>query len=416
MIVSLEWLRHRLRELVVDRGRVLLVMLGVLWGALSLTVVLSFGQGFRDAMAAAVWASGHNLIRISNGMTTQPYAGLPAGRWIRLTPEDAPVLEKRIEGLRALSVEFRSPVDSLEYQGRQINTWTHGVNSCYGEIRALQAQPGGRFFNEQDEAERRRVIFLGNVVKERLFGNAPAVGERILLRGAPFTVVGVLRPKVAMSDYNGADGGKVFIPASTFQALRGWRNLSYMIVGLESPHYDRLAVRTIRETFGGRYKFDPADLSALEVWNQVAEDRRVLNIVNATRVLMGLVGVLGLLVALIGVANVMFVLVEERRREIGIQMALGARPSILMAGFFFEGLVLTVSGGGLGLAASAGVLWLFNRLPLDATARAYLGSADVSLPAAATVTLFLGIAGCAAGFFPARRAANLDPVTALREE
>lgn len=416
MIWSFEWLRHRARELIVDRGRVLLVTLGVMWGALSLTVVLSFGHGFQRAIAAAVWASGHNLIRISNGMTTMPHSGLPAGRWIRLVPQDAPLLEKRIHGLKAISIEFRSPVDSLEYRGHQINIWTHGVNACYGEIRSLQPQAGGRFFNEQDERERRRVIFLGNVIKERLFGGAPAVGETVKLWGAPFLVVGVLQPKVTMSDYNGQDAGKVFIPASTFQAVRGFRNLSYMIVSLESPEFDRLAVRTIRETLGERYRFDPGDTAALDVWNQIAEDSRVLNIVNVTRTLTGVVGVLGLMVALIGVANVMYVLVEERRREIGIQMALGARPSMLMSGFFFEGLVLTLVGGALGLAMSAGVLWLFNRMPLDATARAYLGSPEVSFAAAAAVTFFLGIAGCAAGFFPARNAARLDPVTALREE
>jgi putative ABC transport system permease protein len=416
MIVSGEWLRHRLRELVVDRGRVLLVVLGILWGALSLTVVLSFGQGFHTAITAAIWASGHNLLRLSTGMTAQPHAGLPAGQWIRLVPEDAPLLQKRVQGVRSISIEFRSPVDSLEYRGRQINTWTHGVDACYGEMRSLQPLPGGRFLNEQDASERRRVVFLGNLVKERLFGDAPAVGERIKLRGVPFTVVGVLRPKVTMSDYNGADAGKVFIPASTFQALRGSRYLSYMIVELESPGNDLQAVRDIRTAMGERHRFDPADIAALDIWNQIAEDRRTMGIVDATQVLMGIVGVLGLLVALIGVANVMYVLVEERRREIGIQMALGARPSILLAGFFFEGLALTFTGGILGLALSAGVLRLFNGIPLDATARAYLGKPEVSLATAALVTVFLGIAGCAAGYFPARRAANLDPVTALREE
>ena len=416
MLVSIEWLRHRLRELVVDRGRVVLVILGILWGVLSLTVVLSFGQGFHTAMAKAIWASGHNLIRISTGMTTQPHAGLPGGRWIQLVPEDVALLEKSIQGVHAISVEFRSPVDTLEYQGRQINIWTHGVNACYGEMRSLQPQPEGRFLNEQDDAERRRVIFLGNTIKENLFGSAPAVGEQVKLWGTPFTVVGILKPKVTMSDYNGSDSKKVFIPASTFQALRNFRNVTYMIVGLESPEDDQSAVRTIRRVLGERYQFDPADTAALEVWNQITEDRHVMSIVNVTRILMGIVGVLGLLVALIGVANVMYVLVEERRQEIGIQMALGARPSILMAGFFFEGLVLTFCGGTLGLSMSAGVLWLFNRLPLDASARGYLGQPEVSFASALVITIFLGIAGCAAVFFPARRAAGLDPVTALREE
>lgn len=414
--ISGEWLRHRLRELAVDRGRVLLVILGIFWGALSLTVVLSFGQGFRVAIARCLWNSGHDYLRVWGGMTTRPYAGLPAGRWVNLRPEDAPLLERRMPGVSAVSVEFRSTGDGLEYRGHQINTSTHGVDPCYGGMRSLYPEAGGRFLDAQDIAERRRVIFLGNAVKERLFGNASAVGAWVKLRGTPFLVVGVLRAKITMSNYNGMDRDKVFIPATTFQAWRGFRNPTYLIVGLTSPEHDRRAVRAVRQTLGPGHGFDPEDLAALDIMNQIEVDRRIMGIINGTGILMGIIGVLGLLVALIGVTNVMQVLVEERRREIGIQMALGAKPAMILGGFFFEGLALTLAGGALGLAASTGLLWLFNQVPLGETARGYLGQPEVSVSMAVAITLALGLAGCAAGYFPARRAAELDPVSALREE
>lgn len=413
---SSEWLRHCLRELIVDRGRVSLVVLGIVWGVLSLTVVLSFGQGLHAAMTRAVRAGGQNILRLYSQTTTLPFSGLPAGRDIRLVPEDALLLQNGVPGVRAVSVEFMSPVDSLEYRGLQINGRTHGVHAAYGQLRSLPPQPGGRFLNERDCAERRRVVFLGSTVKERLFGAAPAVGETIKLWGLPFTVIGVLLPKQAMNNYNGLDDEKLFVPWTTFQTLRGSRYPAYLILGLESPGQDERAIQDIYGVLSARYRFDPADRAALGIANHIAGDRRTLAIIGGTRILIALIGVLGLLVALIGVANVMYVLVEERQREIGIQMALGARPDFLLGGFLLEGLVLTFSGGGLGLLGSLGALWLYNQLPLGEEARGFLGHPQVSIATAALIIAFLATAGCAAGYFPARRAARLNPVAALREE
>jgi putative ABC transport system permease protein len=411
-----DWIGQELRELAVDRSRAALVVLGVVWGTLSLTVVLAFGDGFDRAMNGAMRAAGEDMMYLWGGATTRPHAGFPAGRSIQLVPEDAEAIARKVPGVRAVSVEFIAYTSGLMREGARTTANVHGVSPSCGGLRQLLPQPGGRFLDEPDEAQRRRVAFLGDAVKERLFGSGPAVGETVEIWGARFTVIGVLRPKLALSNYEGFDREKVWIPAATLQALLGWRFLSYLVVGAASRDDEARIVEGIFRTLGGLHRFDPLDRDSLGLWNGIAEDRQARGIIGGIRILMGIIGLLGLLVALVGVANVLFVLAEERRREIGIQMALGARRAALLAGFLFDALILTIAGGAVGILASAGVLWLYNRLPLGPEARGYLGRGEVSLALALGITALLAVAGALAGWFPARRAAAVDPVEVLREE
>jgi len=411
-----EWLRQRVRDLAIDRTRAALVVLGVVWGALSLTVVLSFGNGLDLAMGKAMRATGRDIIVLWGKTASRPHAGLPAGRWISIEPEDAIRIRERAPGVGDVSVEFIAGGVGIAYGGRRANAQIHGVGACYGDLRYFPPQPGGRLLDERDETERRRVAFLGDVAKERLFGDRPAVGETISIWGTPFTVIGILRPKLALANYEFLDSEKVLIPAGTFRALTGWRYISYLVVELTAPEANAGIIDRLYHALGSLRGFDPEDRSALGIMDFVADHRQTRAVLAGVRILLAIVGILGLLAAVVGVANVVYVLVEERRREIGIQMALGARPRALFAGVVFNALALTFAGGAAGIAASAGVLWLFNKLPLDESARGYIGEPVVSLAVAVGVTLILGVAGSLAGYVPARRAALLDPVEALRAE
>ncbi|MBN1420246.1 MAG: ABC transporter permease [Planctomycetes bacterium] len=412
----MDGLRQRLRDLAVDRTRTVLVILGVVWGALSLTVVLSFGSGLDLAMGRAMRATGRDLILLWGGTTSRPHAGLPAGRWIGLEAEDALHIRERVPGVGEVSVEFIAGGVGVEGGGRRANAQVHGVSSCYGDLRYFPPEPGGRFLDERDEADRRRVAFLGDAVKERLFGDRPATGKKISIWGAPFTVVGVLRPKLALGNYEFLDSEKILIPAGTFRALTGWRYVSYVVVGVTTPEANERIVDRLYRALGPLRGFDPEDRAALGVLDWIAQHREVRRLLAGIRILLAIVGILGLLAAVVGVANVVYVLVEERRREIGIQMALGARARSLFAGVIFDALVLTFAGGVAGIAGSAVVLWSFNRLPLDESARGFIGEPALSFIVAAGVTLVLGVAGSFAGYVPARRAARVDPVEALRAE
>lgn len=411
----LEAIRQRVVDLAADHTRIILVLLGVVWGTLSLTTVLAFGEEFSRSFERAIRESTRDILRFWAGATTRPHAGLPAGRWIGLSPEDARKIEERVAEVRATSVEHSSFGNLAQIGDRRTNARVHGVEPAYGELRCIFPEPRGRFLDEVDERELRRVALLGDEVKRLLFGDAPAVGKQVLIWGAPFTVVGVLAKKVTLSNYDGYDREKIFIPASTFRAMRGSRHVSYLIVGLRSRDDDQAALNGIYKTLAGLHRFDPRDRAAVGMHNQIAFDRQTREIVGGTRALMGIVGVLGLLVALIGVANVLFVLVEERRRELGILMALGARPRALLGGVLVDGLLLTFAGGVLGALGSGALLALYNRIPLGAEARGYLGFPAVSIGVALAVTLALGLAGSMAAYLPARRAAALDPVAALRE-
>ena len=412
---------YHLRELWAERARVGLVVLGVVWGTLSLTLLFAFGESFVDSTTQTAQNFGSALLRVGEGATTLPYRGLQAGRWIDRFPEDADAVLAAVPGVKAVALEaIGSSSNPLEYGDARMNVRVCGVTPVFGELRKHRPQPGGRFLNERDEAEHRRVVFLGNRTAARLFDDAAPVGETVEVWGVSFTVIGVLRPRVTTSSYSGEDRDKLYMPLSTFHDLFGRRDVSYLIVQFvdpgSGPEDRRPVVDGVFATLAGRYGIHPRDREAVWMYDHVEIQEMIDLILDGNRVFLDVVGVIGLLVALVGVANVTYVMVEERRREIGIQMALGARPRSVAAARLLEGLLVTLTGGVIGVAATAMLLWLLNRVELGFEVRGYLGYPAVSLQVGATVVALLVLGGALAGWWPARRAAALDPVVALREE
>ena len=277
-------------------------------------------------------------------------------------------------------------------------------------MRNLIPAAGGRYVNDLDLDRRRRVVFLGDKLKQDLFGDGDAVGRTVMVDNIPFLVVGVLQKKAQDSNYNGPDSSKAFVPDTTFKGLFGARYVSNFVFQARSPSLVPAVTKKVYEVLGRRLKFDPADKEAIGMWD-TSEGEKFFSVFFLTfRMFLGVIGSFTLMVGGLGVSNIMYVVVEERTREIGIKLAVGAKPRFIQGQFLLETLTLTAIGGLLGFLLTLAVLTAFPLFGLDD----YIGTPVASPLVVLTTAALLGTIGLAAGYFPARRASLLDPVVALK--
>jgi putative ABC transport system permease protein len=285
-----------------------------------------------------------------------------------------------------------------------------GILPVYGLMRNIIPEAGGRFINDRDVADRRRVAVLGDELAKLLFGDQAAVGQQVLLDDAPFTVIGVMRPKLQNSSYQQRDKDRIFIPATTHHALFGDRFLNDIVYRTKAPEVTKLAERRVYETMARRYTFDPSDKDALSFWDTSEWETRFDQMFIAFNVFFAIVGTFTLIVGGIGVANIMYIVVRERTREVGVRRAVGATRADIMRQFFAEALLIVAMGATLGLLLSLGFVMGLGGLPI----KEFVGVPTISPPVLAATLVLLALVAFAAGLMPARRAAALDPVEALR--
>jgi putative ABC transport system permease protein len=403
------------RELWVERRRLTLVVLGLVWGTLGLTVLLAFGDGFHAAMGRSLAASGDAMLRLWGGATTRAFGGLPPGRPIPLEPDDVARVAQ-VPGVQLVSAEFHQEARAVA-GGRVQNARVLGVDPDYIAVRGIVLADGGRFLSAADCGERRRVAVLGDKLARDLFGDPrKALGGTLLLWDAPFTVVGLLAPRTTLMNYDGDDDWKAIVPAPTMRAMRGLRRVSYVLARCAEPGDSKAVLAAIRRRLAASHAYDPRDEDAVACQDHAAMAGQIRGIVVGTRVFLFIVGVLGLLVAAIGVANMMFVTVEERVHEIGLRLAVGASPAQVRARHLLESVCVVAAGGGLGLLASALLLFAVNSVPMPPEAKAYLGEPLLHAGTALGIAGMLGACAGIAGWHPAARAAAVQPVEALRDE
>lgn len=407
-------LREVLRDLWAERRGLRAIVLVLALGTMGLTILLAFGEGTHVAMSRVLRNSSDEMLRYSPGTTSLPWRGLAAGRWIAPQWADARAL-RALPGARRVSVECRLGAD-LRAGDQLANTTLSGVESDYAAIRGMTVRPGGRFLSQTDLDERRRVVCLGEQLARELFGQLDPVGRALRIRGAPFQVVGVVAKRLMVMNYGGADERKAFVPATTAIAAFGTRFPEYVLVQLADPAQHRDVDRTVRALLSARLGFDPADTRALGLTDHVANANQIRSILLGTRVFLFVMGALGLLVAALGLGNAMFARIEDKRREIGLRRALGATRRSILGAQFLEVLCVVLIGGGVGFAVAAALLAGLGALPFDARARGYLGDPVPSLTTAASVVAMLGLCTLVAGMQPARNAASVPPVEALRHE
>jgi putative ABC transport system permease protein len=291
-----------------------------------------------------------------------------------------------------------------------------GVDPSFGELRHHFARAGGRFIDEVDLELKRRVVFLGDELATDLFGTDDPVGKTVTINQSQFLVIGVMQPKIMMGMYSGPDKGQASLPATTFRAVFTDARLGNMVYKPVSAELGDRAKVEIYRVLGNKYRFDPDDERALGVWDTREDQRIVGNIALGIQMFLGVIGALTLMVGGMGVANIMYAVVKERTREIGVKMALGAKVRQVMAPFVMEALVMTVLGGCVGTFVALGLMTVIGLLPLKGEAFDFLGRPTFSLPIALATSTVLGTIGMLAGYFPARRAALINPAESLRYE
>jgi len=409
-------LEEFLGDLKTQKLRAGLTMFAMVWGTVAVVLLLSFGEGLKVAISTGLLNAGERLYMVYGGTTSREFEGLPTGRAIRLTEEDLALLRRSIPEVELSSPSYGRWGTSLKVGESKTTAYMEGVTPEFSEMRRVFAAAGGRFLNHDDVERRRRVLFLGNKLAERLFGAEDPVGKTVLLDGLPFTVVGVMQKKFQDSSNNGPDEDRAIVPASTLKAIYGPRYVSHLLVRPRDLRSAPGVKRALYETLGRRYQFDPTDERALAMWDFIEDQKQSDAIGLGIQIFLGLVGAFTLLVAGVGVANIMYVVVKERTREIGIKRAVGARRRHLVSQFVFEALLISFGGGLVGLTLSALVVAGVNAIPSGDQAMRYIANPILSWPITLICVSILLMIGLLAGILPARRAAAVDPVEALRYE
>jgi len=403
----------------INRKRMIMTVAAIAWGTLSIVLLLSFGEGLKRNLTKGSRGLGEGIIVIWPGATSKAFAGFPQGRNLRFVPEDIDLLRANIPELVLSSAEMRRWGNTVTYGRKTLTKPVVGVEPSYGELRNQNPQSGGRFINGMDETLKRRVVFLGNDLKDELFGkDVEAIGETIFINKTPFTVVGVMLKKIQMGTYGGPDANNAVIPLSTFKAIFGRRYVSDLVVKAALPSQNKEVKDRLYQVLGGKYRFDPTDERALSMWDTVESQKITANISIGIEIFLGVIGALTLLIGGIGVANIMYAVVKHRTKEIGVQMALGSKRAYVIGPLVVESLSLTAVGGLIGIVVGVGLVQLlaFVQSKANSEALEFMGAPTFSLGVALITVFLLGMIGFLAGYFPSRRAVSIQPAVALRYE
>lgn len=400
-----------------QRKRAYLTIAAIAWGTVSILLLLAFGEGLKRQLSKNMRSMGENIAVIWPGETSKPWKGLPPGRPIRPVADDLPFLEARLPEVKSVIGEITSWRTALAYGPKTVNARVIGTNVPYGEARKHYPIAGGRFLSDLDEKEKRRVIFLGDELATDIFGSEDPVGKTLLVNNSPYTVIGVMQKKTQMGAYGGPDKSHAVVPLATFRTQFGRERLSNLLIEVDEPEQMAGALRRLNEVLGAKYGFDPTDEKVLGTWDTVKTSQMNRNMTFGIQLFLGIIGALTLLIGGVGVANIMYAVVKERTREIGVKMALGARARWIVFPFVLEGLVYTLVGGMLGIIIATTLITALSFIPLEGNqVLSFLGHPTLSWPIGVATSAILGLIGVMAGYFPARRAAAIDPAATLRYE
>jgi putative ABC transport system permease protein len=387
-----------------------MTMFGIIWGTLTVILLLAFGVGVKKSMSKNMHGMGESITIVWPGSTSIPFEGYGRNRPIRVTHEDMEIIRREVANVNRISPEYSKWNVSIRVEDKIKKPNITGVIPEYGPMRNIWPDPGGRWLNDLDMSERRRVVFLGDDLKKFLFEDKEAIGQYVYIGDSPFLVVGVLKHKNQNSSYNSQDTDRAFIPATTYRAMFGDRYVENFLYQVKDPRFSKETQKKINAVMGKKYRYNPDDAETLHSWDTTEMDKFVFYFSLGFNIFMGMIGTITLIVGGIGLANIMYVVVQERTREIGIRRSIGAKQKTILGQFVLEAFLIIGIAAAIGFALALIMIKLISLLPIED----YVGHPEINLTVALVTIAILGAIGFFAGFFPARRASKLDVVECLR--
>jgi putative ABC transport system permease protein len=398
-----------------DVRKTVLTMLGMAWGIATVVLLLAYGEGFGRAIQS-IWDSyGSTAVGIYPGRTSQQAGGNKAGVQVHFTQEDVEMISNVVPLVKHVSRSLDMNA-TAQSGSRSFSLQVFGVDSGIQDIWNLGVD-SGRFVNDQDNLSHGMYAVLGSEAKDKLFSGMPAVGETIRINGVAFQIVGVMVPRMQEPDND--DNRVIYVPFHSMDALM---NTHYVGgIWLDSLGLDHgKVVKAIRDSLGMAHGFKPDDERALNVFDAQKQLEQFAVITIGLKILLGFIGTITLAIGGIGLMNIMLVSVTQRTREIGVEKALGARKRDVLFQFLAEALVITAVGGAIGIAISYLISFSVGSLTFYSALAKHADAGDIRLIVAPKIifiaTMILGFVGIVSGMLPAMRAANLDPIEALRYE
>lgn len=392
-----------------NKLRTFLTAFSVAWGIFILIILLGAGNGLKNGANKQFMSDAVNSVFIAGGQTSMPYMGLKPGREIQLTNEDYEMIREKVKHIEKSSATFRGwNAKPMTYKKKHA---AFTMRSCMPDHAALENAKmlSGRFVNEKDINEFRKVCAIGTPVRDELFGTEDPINKFIDVDGTPFKVVGVF------TDPGNGDLNRIYVPLTTMQRIyNGQNHVNNIWTGIDKEAMENSTEMTnqIRNMLAAKYKFDPSDLNALRIDNWSQEYTRIMTMFTGINIFIWIIGIFTLIAGIVGVSNIMMIIVKERTKEIGIRKALGATPASIVMLIVQEAIFITGIAGYAGLVLGIAVLEIAGKnIESD-----FFRQPEVDFTIAITATLIIIIVGALAGFFPALSASRVEPVIALRDE